>query len=153
MPTRLYRPDAVVRYSALDRLTAHEWSSTIVAGVWTAIGGLLCWLWVYPGGGPTTVLSQMSVWHAGSVAVALLVCGIALLTSIVWPGKDATAWRIELSALPLGATAWASYAVVSPSIFWQIVAAGYVAGSALRFRAAWRGFHRPHQQVVVLIHD
>lgn len=149
MPTRLYQPPTNgERYSALDRLTAHEWASTIVGGAWAAIGAVLCWSWVR-GGGPATVLSQLSEWQAGAIAVVLLVCGLAVLTAIVWPGEDATAWRIELIALPIGVGAWVAYAVASPSIFWQIIAAGYVLGAVLRFRTAWLSFHQP-QRVVIL---
>ena len=149
MPTRLHRPFRE-NPTTLDRVSAHEWQATIVGPAWALLGGLLCWTWIDPGGGPVTVLSSMSAWIAGGVAVALLVCGIAVTVAVVWPGKDSTAWRIELVALPLGLMAWLSYAIVSPSLFWQVIAYGYVLGAVLRLRVAWLAFHRPQRVLVVV---
>ena len=149
MPTRLYRPTHE-RVTTFDRVTAHEWQATVVGGTWVTLGALLSWTWIDPGTGPRTVLSQLPAWAAGGVALALLVCGIAVLTAVVWPGKDSTAWRTELVALPLGVSAWGLYAIVSPSIFWQAIAFWYIVGAALRVRTVWASLHQP-PQVVVLV--
>ncbi len=149
MPTRLHRPLNNTP-TAVDRTLAHPWELAVVAGVWAALGALLCWSWIDPGGGPVTILQRLPAWAAGGVAVALLVSGLLVLTAVAWPGKDSTAWRIELFALPLGAAAWASYAAVSPSAFWRVIAAGYVIGAIVRFIAAWLNMRRPIRVVVIV---
>ena len=149
MPTRLHRPLNNTP-TTLDRVLAHPWELAVVSGVWVALGGLLCWSWIDPGGGPVTILRHLPAWAAGGVAVALLASGLLVLTAVAWPGKDSTAWRIELFALPLGIAAWVSYGVVTPSPFWQIIATGYVIGSLVRFVAAWLNMRRPVRVVVIV---
>ena len=149
MPTRLYRPIRE-HLTTLDHVMAHEAKFSLVAGIWTTIGLVLCWTWIDPGGGPHTILSDLPPWAAGGVSVALLVSGLLVLTAVAWPGKDSTAWRIELFALPLGIAAWVSYGVVTPSPFWQIIATGYVIGSLVRFVAAWLNMRRPVRVVVIV---
>ena len=140
MPTRLYRP-VREKLTTLDHVMAHEAKFSLVAGIWTTLGLVLCWTWIDPGGGPATVLSRLHPWAAGGVAVALLVSGLLVCAAIVWR-DDRVAWRLELTALPLGASAWIAYAAVSPSIFWRIIAAGYVTFVALRLLDAWLTLRR-----------
>ena len=148
MPTRLYRP-ARQKLTTLDHVMAHEAKFSLVAGIWTSLGLVLCWTWIDPGGGPTTILSRLHPWAAGGVAVALLVSGLLVTAAIVWP-DDRVAWRLELTALPLGASAWICYAAVSPSIIWRIIAFWYVAFVTLRLLDAWLTARHPAPVVVVL---
>lgn len=148
MPTRLHKPmHEPARLT--DRVLAHPWELGAVSGAWTALGALLCWSWIDPGGGPSTVLSGMSAWIAGAVAVSLLLSGLMILIAVTWPGRDSAAWRIELFGLPLGISAWASYGLVAPSAFWKILALGYVIGATLRLIAAWLNMRQPTQVIVL----
>src|SRR5690606_34765377 len=66
MPTRLHKPmHEPARLT--DRVLAHPWELGAVSGAWTVLGALLCWSWIDPGGGPSTVLNGMSAWVAGAV--------------------------------------------------------------------------------------
>jgi len=124
-----------------------------VSGVWIALGAVLCWSWV-GGPGPATVLGQLlPAWAAGGVSIALLASGTGVLLAVVWTGKDSTAWRIELLSLPLGVVSWAAYGLVSPSLFWQILAIGYVIGGVGRFIAGWLNMRRPAQVIVLVGRD
>ena len=131
MPTRLYRP-VRERATTAGRVMAHEWKFALVAYVWTALGAVLCWTWIDPGGGPVTVISDLTPAAAGAVSVSLLVSGLAVTAGIVWPGSDRVALCLELPALPLGAAAWIAYLAVTDSLIWKIIASGYVLGCALR---------------------
>ena len=148
MPTRLHR----ARHeppSLVDRWLAHPIETHTFGGTWTALGLLLTWTWIDPGGGPSTVLQDMHPLIAGGVAVALLAAGLGILLAIFWTGKDSTSWRIELSALPLGVAAWASYAVAASSPFWIVLALGYVTGGTVRWWAIWVNTRNPRLTVVV----
>ena len=153
MPTRLHRPMHEGAPNILDRVLAHPWELGVVAGVWATMGALLCWTWVAPGNGPTTILTTLGPALAGGVAVALLISGLLVLAAVAWPGKDSTAWRIELIGLPLGISAWLAYAIVATSLWWQIIALGYVAGGTIRLVAAWLNMRRPVKTLVVLVED
>lgn len=153
MPTRLHRPMHEGTPTILDRVLAHPWELGVVSGVWATMGALLCWTWIIPGDGPTTVLTTLGPALAAGVAVALLISGLLVLAAVAWPGKDSTAWRIELFALPLGISAWLAYAIVTPSIWWQVVALGYVVAGSIRLVAAWLNMRRPVQTVLVLVEE
>jgi len=152
LPTRLHRPRQT-QPNLLDRYLSHPWEVGVVSGVWIALGAVLCWSWV-GGPGPSTVLGELlPPWAAGGVSIALLASGLGVLTAVVWTGKDSTAWRIELLSLPLGIASWVAYALVSPSLFWQILAVGYVIGGIGRFVAGWLNMRRPAQVIVLVGRD
>ena len=69
--------------------------------------------------------------------------GARELMGMLW-GRE-----IELAALPLGITAWASYAVVASSIFWIVIALGYITGAAVRWWAIWINTRNPRLTIVV----
>ena len=158
MPTRLYRPIRE-RATALDHIMAHEWKFSLVAGLWTTLGAILCWTWIDPGGGPATIMTRLSPWAAGAVSIVLLTSGLLVLASILWRGDDRTAWRIELFALPLGASAWIAYAAVAPSVIWRAIAAWFVIGCTLRLIDAWVVLRRaataqpPPPRVVAIVEE
>lgn len=159
MPTRrLYRP-VRARVTTLDHIRAHGWQFTLIAGLWTTFGALLCWTWIDPGGGPTTVLSQLDPLVAGAVAVVLLVTGLLVLASILWRGDDRTALRMEMPALLLGASAWIAYAAVATSTIWRALTFWVVLGCILRVIEVWLVLrrasepHRPAEPQVVVVEE
>lgn len=150
MPTRLHRPANHKPPSTIDHILAHPWEFFAIGGMWATLGALLCWSWIDPGGGPSTVLQTMQPWVAAGVAIALLLAGLALMTAIVWPGKDSTAWFLELYALPFGVVAWASYAVVAPSPFWLAICLGQVFSGMTRWWVALRNARKPQQALMLV---
>lgn len=150
MPTRLHKPLREGPPRITDRILAHPWELTIVSGAWAIFGGLLCWAWIDPGGGPSTILHQLDDWAAGAVAVALLASGLLVLAAVLWPGKDSTAWRLELAALPLGGAAWLAYALVASSPFWQVLGVCYAAGCTITMISAVLSLRRPASRVVIV---
>jgi len=148
VPTRLHR----ARHeppSLVDRWLAHPIETHTFGASWTALGLLLVWTWIDPGGGPSTVLQVMHPAVAAGVAIALLLAGVGILLAIFWSGKDSTSWRIELTALPLGVAAWASYAVAASSPFWITLALGFVTGATARWWAIWVNTRNPRLTIVV----
>lgn len=148
MPTRIHRARREPP-SLTDRWLAHPIETHAFGGTWTALGALLTWTWIDPGGGPATVLQHMHPWIAGAVAVALLFSGLGILLAIAWTGKDSTSWRIELSALPLGVFAWSSYVIAASSPYWIIMALGMASGAAVRWWAIWVNTKDPKLTLVV----
>lgn len=155
MPTRLHRP-IHEKSTTLDRALAHPHELTIVGLAWAVFGGMLCYTWMIPGVGPSTVLGTLNPLVASLLSVMLLTGGLCIILAVLWPGKDSTAWGFEFVGLPLGAGAWFVYgtaALLDGGIWWPVLAACYTAGAALRFVAAVLARRKPTSLVLVTTND
>ncbi|AXH97159.1 hypothetical protein [Ornithinimicrobium avium] len=83
------------------------------------------------------------------MSVALLVSGLLVCAAVLWP-TDRVAWRLEMTALPLGAASWISYATVTESLIWRIIAASFILFVALRVLSAWLVARHPVRVLLVL---
>jgi len=134
--------------SVTDRLLAHPYETTVIGGLWTAIGAVLTGAWL-TGIGPSTILSALPAWQASLVPILLLSSGIGVLTAIFWRGRDSTAWGIELVMLPLGAAAWLAYGIAAPSWAWQLVSFAFFFGATGRYIAAILNRRNPAGALVI----
>lgn len=133
MPTRLY----LTRHeppTLTDRALAHPFELTVVGAVWFIFGLYLNATWI-TGSGPSTIISQLPSLAAAVISLVILAGGTFVLLAVLWPGRDSTAWVLEMYGLVFGASAWIGYGIVADGIIWRTLASAYVAGSLVRFLA------------------